>query len=152
MSEQPLIYRTQSRAAAVRELMGENAAECEIAYDTALWMLFAILDDTMQEGEAVDEDNKVTIQQCRQIVSDVRLHDADHDDSCSCTINTAPVRCIAPQDAVTSVMLVCYASCCIMLGLDLNTVSLSDCIVTSGKFKGVFWRFRSLASIRVSLG
>ena len=57
---------TQSRAAAVRELMGENAAECEIAYDTALWMLFAILDDTMQEGEAVDEDNKVTIQQCRQ--------------------------------------------------------------------------------------
>ena len=54
----------QSRAAAVSELMGDTPAECEIAYDTALWMLFAILDDAMQEGEAVEEEDKTTIQNC----------------------------------------------------------------------------------------
>jgi len=32
--------------------MNENSSECEIAYDTALWMLYAILDETMQEGVA----------------------------------------------------------------------------------------------------
>ena len=54
----------QSRAAAVSELMGEIPSECEIAYDTALWMLFAILDGTMQEGEVVEEEDKVTVQNC----------------------------------------------------------------------------------------
>ena len=34
----------QSRAAAVDELMGEGPAECEVAYETALWMLYAISD------------------------------------------------------------------------------------------------------------
>lgn len=47
------------------ELMGENAQECEIAYDTALWMLHAILDETMQEGELVDEDDTVTVRNCK---------------------------------------------------------------------------------------
>lgn len=44
--------------------MGENAQDCEIAYDTALWMLYAILDETMQEGEPVDEEDKVTVRNC----------------------------------------------------------------------------------------
>lgn len=44
--------------------MGENAQECEIAYDTALWMLYAILDETMQEGELVDEEDTITVRNC----------------------------------------------------------------------------------------
>ena len=48
--------------------MGENAQECEIAYDTALWMLYAILDETMQEGEPVDEEDKVTVRNCKRDV------------------------------------------------------------------------------------
>lgn len=44
--------------------MGENTQDCEIAYDTALWMLYAILDETMQEGEPVDEEDKVTVRNC----------------------------------------------------------------------------------------
>lgn len=58
-------FRAQSRAAAVSELMGENTQECEIAYDTALWMLYAILDETMQEGELVDEEDTVTVRNCK---------------------------------------------------------------------------------------
>ncbi|GAA5826533.1 hypothetical protein JCM3770_006373 [Rhodotorula araucariae] len=39
-----------SRAAAVNELRGENPTDCETAYETALWMLHALLDDTMHAG------------------------------------------------------------------------------------------------------
>lgn len=48
--------------------MNENPSECEIAYDTALWMLYAILDDTMQEGEPVGEEDKVHVQNCTSSV------------------------------------------------------------------------------------
>lgn len=44
--------------------MGDNTQECEIAYDTALWMLYAILDETMQEGEHVEEEDKATVRNC----------------------------------------------------------------------------------------
>lgn len=54
----------QSRAAAVSELTGDSPHECEIAYDTALWMLYAILDDTMQGGEPVQEEDRHNIQNC----------------------------------------------------------------------------------------
>ncbi|KAL7342541.1 Serine/threonine-protein kinase ATG1 [Rhodotorula toruloides] len=37
-----------SRAAAVNELRGENPTDCETAYETALWMLYALLDDTIR--------------------------------------------------------------------------------------------------------
>ncbi|GAA6004273.1 serine/threonine protein kinase ATG1 [Rhodotorula paludigena] len=39
-----------SRAAAVNELRGENPTDCETAYETALWMLYALLDVTMHSG------------------------------------------------------------------------------------------------------
>lgn len=58
----------KSRAAALSELMGENAQECEIAYDTALWMLYAILDEIMQEGGFVDEEAKVTVRNCKCVL------------------------------------------------------------------------------------
>ncbi|GAA6059490.1 hypothetical protein JCM10212_002233 [Sporobolomyces blumeae] len=49
-----------SRAAAVNELRGENPTDCETAYETALWLLYALLDDTMAgptgEGVQSDED------------------------------------------------------------------------------------------------
>ncbi|GAA6017710.1 hypothetical protein JCM11491_001178 [Sporobolomyces phaffii] len=47
-----------SRAAAVNELRGENPGDCETAYETALWLLYALLDETMsaQDGGQTDED------------------------------------------------------------------------------------------------
>ncbi|GAA6003097.1 hypothetical protein JCM10207_001987 [Rhodosporidiobolus poonsookiae] len=49
-----------SRAAAVNELRGENPADCETAYETALWMLYSLLDETMTgptaPGDGSDED------------------------------------------------------------------------------------------------
>ncbi|GAA5925870.1 hypothetical protein JCM10213_007309 [Rhodosporidiobolus nylandii] len=44
-----------SRAAAVNELRGESPADCETAYETALWMLYALLDPTMT-GPAAPND------------------------------------------------------------------------------------------------
>jgi serine/threonine-protein kinase ULK2 len=52
-----LIKRFQSRAAAVGELNGDNPSICENAYETALWMLYAILDKTMREAELIDGDD-----------------------------------------------------------------------------------------------
>jgi serine/threonine-protein kinase ULK/ATG1 len=52
--------------------MNENPSECEIAYDTALWMLYAILDETMQEGEPVGEEDKVHVQNCKSDSFSVR--------------------------------------------------------------------------------
>ncbi|SGY13789.1 BQ5605_C010g05977 [Microbotryum silenes-dioicae] len=51
-----------SRAAAVHELKGESPTDCETAYETALWMLYAILDETMSgsaQSAVEDEDRAV---------------------------------------------------------------------------------------------
>ncbi|GAA5826401.1 hypothetical protein JCM11251_002352 [Rhodosporidiobolus azoricus] len=55
-----------SRAAAVNELRGESPADCETAYETALWMLYALLDETLSGSstpstEAAEED-RVTVE------------------------------------------------------------------------------------------
>ncbi|KAI5475162.1 serine/threonine protein kinase ATG1 [Pseudohyphozyma bogoriensis] len=52
-----------SRAAAVNELRGESPTDCETAYETALWMLYAILDETMaaQVGDMVEEEDRTTV-------------------------------------------------------------------------------------------
>lgn len=43
----------------MNELRGESPTDCETAYETALWMLYAILDETMTGGPLVeDEDRK----------------------------------------------------------------------------------------------
>lgn len=34
----------------MNELQSQNPADCEIAYETALWLLYAILDDTESNG------------------------------------------------------------------------------------------------------
>lgn len=55
----------QSRAAAVNELRGENPADCETAYETALWLLYALLDETMHVGSSASaaetEEDRVTV-------------------------------------------------------------------------------------------
>jgi serine/threonine-protein kinase ULK/ATG1 len=56
----------QSRAAAVSELTGETTADCEVAYDTALYMLFAILDESLADGEPIKEDDKATVNKCER--------------------------------------------------------------------------------------
>jgi Domain of unknown function (DUF3543) len=48
----------------VNELKGESGVECEAAYETALWMLYALVDVTMQDNEQVDEDDRVTVDKC----------------------------------------------------------------------------------------
>ncbi|KWU43996.1 kinase-like protein, partial [Rhodotorula sp. JG-1b] len=54
-----------SRAAAVNELRGENPTDCETAYETALWLLYALLDDTMHAGSsasaAESEEDRATV-------------------------------------------------------------------------------------------
>ncbi|GAA5987795.1 hypothetical protein JCM10908_007219 [Rhodotorula pacifica] len=54
-----------SRAAAVNELRGENPTDCETAYETALWLLYALLDETMHVGSsataAETEEDRVTV-------------------------------------------------------------------------------------------
>lgn len=41
----------------MNELRGESPADCEAAYETALWLLYALLDESMtaQRGEPVDD-------------------------------------------------------------------------------------------------
>lgn len=55
--------RIQSRAAAVNELKGINPGDCETAYETALGMLNAILDEsvTPRPGDAADEEDRATV-------------------------------------------------------------------------------------------
>lgn len=42
----------------MNELRGENPTDCETAYETALWLLYALLDETMsaQDGGQTEED------------------------------------------------------------------------------------------------
>ena len=44
--------------------MGENSNECELAYETALWMLFTLVDETMQDGTSVKDEDRLTIDKC----------------------------------------------------------------------------------------
>ena len=46
--------------------MGDSTAECEASYETALYMLFAILDESLPDSEAVKDEDRVTVNKCRQ--------------------------------------------------------------------------------------
>ncbi|KAI8334631.1 kinase-like domain-containing protein [Chlamydoabsidia padenii] len=50
-----------SRAAAVNELVGENLAECEQDYQTAIWMLEAIMEVGEDKDVAIEEDDRKII-------------------------------------------------------------------------------------------
>lgn len=53
----------KSRSAAVNELMGEHSIECELEYETSLWMLYSLLDPTMKEEDLQeDEDDREMIE------------------------------------------------------------------------------------------
>lgn len=53
----------QSRAAAINELRGENPTDCETAYETALWMLYAILDGitSCSTGQPAEDEDCATV-------------------------------------------------------------------------------------------
>ncbi|CAE6446750.1 unnamed protein product [Rhizoctonia solani] len=55
---------TLMRGAASRELL-EDYATCERDYETALWLLYAIYDDIMQEGNPYKDQDRVTIGRCK---------------------------------------------------------------------------------------
>lgn len=43
--------------------MGENSIECELEYETSLWMLYSLLDPTMKEEDLQeDEDDREMIE------------------------------------------------------------------------------------------
>jgi hypothetical protein len=60
-------FSLQSRAAAVNELRGESPADCETAYESALWLLYALLDDTLSPTSSssapdpVAEEDRTTV-------------------------------------------------------------------------------------------
>jgi serine/threonine-protein kinase ULK/ATG1 len=54
--------------------MGESATDCEVAYETALWMLYAILDETMADGEPVKDEDRATVEKCACLLL-VKSHD-----------------------------------------------------------------------------
>lgn len=55
------------RGAASRELL-EDYATCERDYEAALWLLYAIYDDIMQEGNPYKDQDRVTIGRCEWLV------------------------------------------------------------------------------------
>ncbi|GAA5796108.1 hypothetical protein HPULCUR_001477 [Helicostylum pulchrum] len=55
-----------SRAAAVHELVGENITECEQDYQTAIWMLEAILQVRPNDDITIEKDDKRIITKCNQ--------------------------------------------------------------------------------------
>ncbi|GAA5851452.1 hypothetical protein JCM8547_001099 [Rhodosporidiobolus lusitaniae] len=64
-----------SRAAAVNELRGESPADCETAYETALWLLHALLDDTLSpsspstHADPGAEEDRVTVNRFVQSIT-----------------------------------------------------------------------------------
>lgn len=44
--------------------MGDAAADCEIAYETALYMLYTIVDEEMMDDLAVKDDDRATVNKC----------------------------------------------------------------------------------------
>jgi hypothetical protein len=52
------------RGAASRELL-EDYATCERDYETALWLLYAIYDEIMQEGNPYKDQDRLTIGRCK---------------------------------------------------------------------------------------
>ncbi|KAK9477729.1 kinase-like domain-containing protein [Lipomyces japonicus] len=66
VSAEKLIYERaleMSRTAAINELVGEDLAGCEMAYETALWMLQALTEPD-RDGN-VDDEDKRTIDKCK---------------------------------------------------------------------------------------
>lgn len=52
------------RQAASKELLEENFPQVEKEYEKALWMLYAIGDDVLQEGNPYREQDVATINGC----------------------------------------------------------------------------------------
>jgi len=53
------------KQAAAKELLEENYAQIESEYERALWMLYAISDDVIQEGNPYSEQDVQTISGCQ---------------------------------------------------------------------------------------
>jgi hypothetical protein len=48
----------QSRAAAVTELVGEDLSSAENAYETALWLLYAVVDPLLHDGLEIGDSDR----------------------------------------------------------------------------------------------
>jgi hypothetical protein len=57
---------TQSRAAAINELVGEDLSISETGYETALWLLYAVLDSILHEGQVVGDADRAMIEKGEQ--------------------------------------------------------------------------------------
>lgn len=65
------------RGAASRELL-EDYATCERDYETALWLLYAIYDDIMQEGNPYKDQDRLTIGRCECLSCCCSLREINH--------------------------------------------------------------------------
>jgi len=45
--------------------MGDNTADCETAYETALYMLYGIVDESMSDSASVKEEDRTTVNKCK---------------------------------------------------------------------------------------
>lgn len=45
-------------------MLEENLLQCEAEYERAMWMLYAISDDVLQEGNPYAEQDRKTIEGC----------------------------------------------------------------------------------------
>ncbi|CAG8676284.1 20499_t:CDS:2, partial [Racocetra persica] len=57
-----------SRQAAINELVSEDLAGCERAYKAAIHMLYAILDNPVEDGDAIEEEDRLTVNKCVYIL------------------------------------------------------------------------------------
>jgi hypothetical protein len=48
----------QSRAAAVTELVGEDLLSSESGYETALWLLYSVLDPLLHDGLEIGDSDR----------------------------------------------------------------------------------------------
>jgi hypothetical protein len=55
----------QLKQAAAKEVLEDNYAQIESEYERALWMLYAIADDVIQEGNPYSEQDVKTISGCK---------------------------------------------------------------------------------------
>lgn len=54
----------QWRNAAIQEALSEDPIHTERAYDTAVYLFKAILDDTIRDGQLMEEEDRMSVEKC----------------------------------------------------------------------------------------
>jgi hypothetical protein len=57
-------FARQWRNAAIQEALSEDPIHTERAYDTAVYLFKAILDDTIRDGQLMEEEDRMSVEKC----------------------------------------------------------------------------------------